>query len=106
MKYLSLSVPGYGPIDAPGNIPTGGMSTSGKAILKAGINAFLVAAVLLALFFLIWGGIQWSTSQGDKDKLEAAKKRVVFSIIGLLVSFFSFVILQVLGAFFKVPLLG
>jgi hypothetical protein len=59
------------------------------------INILLIAAVLIALFFLIWGGIRWITSGGDKTKVEEARKHIVAAIIGLIVAFLAYFIIQV-----------
>lgn len=108
-KLLSLTVPGIDgksqQIAAPGGVPTGGIETGQKAI-GTGTSLLIVVAVILAIFFLIWGGIQWTTSQGDKSKLDAARKKITFAIIGLIVVILSFFIVSVFGYFFGVQLLG
>src|SRR5581483_9188951 len=35
-----------------------------------------IAAVLVALFFLVWGGIQWILSGGEKGKVDNARKLI------------------------------
>lgn len=45
----------------------------------------LIAAALLALLFLLWGGIQWILSGGDKAQLESARNRITGALIGLVV---------------------
>lgn len=61
--------------------------------------AFIIA-VLVALFFLIWGGIKWITSGGDKGGVEAARNQIIAAIVGLIIVFLSFFILNlVLGLF-------
>jgi hypothetical protein len=64
------------------------------------INILLVAAVLIALFFLIWGGIRWITSGGDKGKVEEARKHIVAAIIGLVVAFLAYFIIQIILTIF------
>ncbi len=67
------------------------------------ITYLLIAGALVAIIFLIWGGIKWITSGGDKAKVEAAQKTIVGAIIGLIVVFASFLILNiVLNILFKV----
>lgn len=108
MRYLTLSVPDYGQIKAPGGIPTGGLEPggTGQKILQTGIELFFIAAVVIALIVMIFSGIQWITSGGDKQKLASARNRLVFAIIGLVVVFLAFFIIGVIGYVFKVPLLG
>lgn len=64
------------------------------------ITIAFVIAVLIALFFLVWGGIKWITSGGDKGGVEAARNQIIAAIIGLIIVFLAFFILNlVLGLF-------
>lgn len=95
MKYISLSLPGGYNIQPPSGIPTGGLEKGGdgQKLIQLGIEIIFVAGVSLAVIFVIISGIQWITSGGDEKKVEAAKGRLTYSIIGLLI---------VAGAFFIV----
>ena len=55
---------------------------------------------------MVIGGMQWITSGGDKTKLEAARKRITYAIIGLIVALMSFLIVNILGYLFGVKLLN
>lgn len=65
--------------------------------------AFIIA-VLIALGFLIWGGIKWITSGGDKAGVEAARNGIIAAIIGLIIVFLSFFILNLVLGFFHINL--
>src|SRR6266700_3103059 len=52
-------------------------------IVGAAVAFILVAAALIALFFLIWGGIRWIMSAGDKAKVDSARQTITAAIIGL-----------------------
>lgn len=67
----------------------------GKVIVFA-----LIAAALIALFFLIWGGIKWILSGGDKAKVEAARNTLIAAIVGLIITFLAFFLLQIVFNFF------
>lgn len=104
MEYLALRLPGGYTINAPGNLPQGGYGSAKFAtIIQTGIIILVAAAVILALLYLIWGGVNWITSGGDKQKLAQAKQKITFSIIGLLVVFFSFFMINFLFRFFRLP---
>ena len=75
-------------------------------IVGAAVTFILIIAVLIALFFLIWGGISWITSGGDKAKVAAARSRITYAIIGLVVTLVAFFIVSVVGYIFNVPLVG
>lgn len=64
------------------------------------VAAAFIIATLIALLFLIWGGIKWITSGGDKAGVEGARNQIIAAIIGLIVVFLAFFILNlVLGLF-------
>lgn len=56
-----------------------------KTVVIVGGLAFLV--------YLMWGGIQWVTSGGDKTKLDEAQHKIYNSMVGLgvLVASYAFV---------------
>jgi len=49
------------------------------------VNYFLVIVGLVAVVFLIWGGVQYIISAGQEEKIESAKKTITYAILGLLV---------------------
>lgn len=100
MKLLSLSINGT-TINNPGGIPTGGIFET-QVILRSVVTYFVIAGIILALVYLVLGGISWITSGGDKQKLAQAKNRITFAIIGLLVVFLSFFILSFVYYFFRI----
>lgn len=76
--------------------------TSGNfgATLGSLITLAFVAAIVVALVFLIWGGIKWIMSGGDKTALEEARNHVVAAIVGLVIVFLVFFVLNLLVFFF------
>ena len=104
-QLLSLKVPGENgsiEIQAPANIPTEGFSGSGGKILSLGVSILLIGATIFAFGFLLYGGINWMTSEGDKTKVESARRTITFAILGLLVCFLSFFVINMVGAALKV----
>lgn len=104
MKYLSLKLPGGQTIESPRSIPSGGIDKVGD-IFKNAYTILLIITVVLSIVFIIFGGIQWITSGGDKGKVDAARKKVTWAVIGLIVAFASFLIVGLIGFFFDVNLL-
>ena len=106
IEKIALTLPGPGGsvrISAPGGIPTAGyFSWNFPRIIETGLTLLIIASVILALFFLIWGGLSWITSEGDKQKLAAARQKITYSIIVLLIVFLSFFIVNFLFRFFNV----
>ena len=70
------------------------------SILGFVITIAFVIAIIVALLFLVWGGIKWITSGGDKAGVETARNQIIAAIIGLIIVFLAFFILNlVLGLF-------
>lgn len=59
---------------------------------------YSIAAIVL-IFMLIWGAFDWITSEGDKEKLQAAQRKIINAFIGILLFAAAFAIIQVLGQF-------
>lgn len=69
-------------------------------VITTTITVLLIGATIIALFFLIWNGIRWVTSGGDKGKVDEARKGIIAAIIGLVLAFLAYFILSlVLGLF-------
>lgn len=65
------------------------------------INLVFIVAILIAVFYLIYGGIKWIMSRGNKEQVEAARNHIVATVIGLSIVFLAFLIVNlVLGFFF------
>lgn len=101
MKELALTFPGGEILRTPSS-PNFDFSLN--SVLQTGLKLMLVLAILLALFFIIWAGIQWIMSGGNKEGLEKAKGRLTYAIIGLIVALFAFAIINVFEAFLGINL--
>jgi len=60
------------------------------------IQLLLVIAVIVSLFFLIWGGVRYIMSGGDKGKIDSARGTVIAAIVGLIISLAAFFIVNVI----------
>lgn len=60
----------------------------------------IVLAIVIALIYLLYGGIKWITSRGEKDQVESARNHIIAAILGLVVVFLAvFIVSIVLAAF-------
>lgn len=105
MQYLALSVPTYGQIAPPAGVPSGGLGTLEK-ILQVGLTLAIILALVLTIFFIIFSGIQWITSGGDKQKLQNARNRLTYAIVGLIVVLLAIFIIRLIGGLFNIGLFG
>ncbi len=65
-----------------------------KNIPQFVITLLFVVGIIVALAYLIYGGIKWIISGGDKAAVDAARKHIVAAIIGLVIVVTAFVILN------------
>ncbi|HUC20197.1 MAG TPA: hypothetical protein VMR98_01740 [Candidatus Polarisedimenticolaceae bacterium] len=56
------------------------------SFLQQAANVFLFAAGIVALIFLIIGGVRYITSTGDAGRIQSAKDTMLYAIIGLIVT--------------------
>ena len=91
------------PIQVPP--PPGGFRDITDAISNIMRMVFIVAIILL-LFYFIWGGIKWLTSGGDKAQTEAARSHLTAAIIGFAIVALAYAIVRVIGSFFGVDIFG
>ena len=109
-KILSLTSSVYAQSDAAISLtPAGQFNTLGglsfSDIISAVVMLVLVIAALIAFFFLIYGGIKWITSGGDKEQTAAAQGTLTAAIIGLAIVFSTWAILNLIGTFFGIGIL-
>lgn len=105
MNYLALTLPGGGSVKAPGGIPEGGL-TLVETIFGNVLTIMITIAVIFTIVGIVWSGIQWITSGGDKSKVQSARSRMVWAVVGLCIALGTFLILNIIGYFFKVDLLN
>lgn len=83
-----------------GNICNNADSNSVQNVIGTIINWIFVGVTIIALLYLIWGGFKWIISAGDKAKVEDAQRHIVNALIGLVLVFLSYIILNIVLAFF------
>lgn len=73
-------------------------------IVSSLITLVLIITVVIALFFLIYGGIRWIISGGDKTAVENARNTIVAAIVGLVIALLAFFILNIIGGLFNITI--
>lgn len=61
---------------------------------------FSIAGILL-LLFLIWGGFSYLTSMGDPKKAAAGRQKITYAILGFVIIFISYWLVQIIDYVFK-----
>ena len=73
-------------------------------IVGALIVLILVIAAVVFFFMLLIGGVRWIASGGDKAQTEAARNQITAAIIGLVIVFAAWAILQLIDLFFGIDI--
>lgn len=63
-----------------------------QTFIQSVIQVLVTLAGLVSAGFFVWGGIGYITSSGDPEKLDRAKKTIVYSAIGLVIVLGAFVL--------------
>lgn len=100
--YLTLAPHAFGATLCPsGASDFAGLCTvSITGIIGPLINLIFIIAVIAALLYLVFGGFKWLTSGGDKQSVASAREHIIAAIIGLVIIFLSYFILQIVVGFF------
>lgn len=75
------------------------------AVLSAAIPFIFAFAGIALLVMLMLGGFSLLTSAGDSKKLDSGKKQITYAIVGFLVIFISFWIVQLIGKIFNLSVI-
>jgi len=70
------------------------------------ISIILIVAALAFFFMLVFGGIQWLVSGGDKAATESARGRITAALIGLIIVFAAWAIIVLVQTFLGITLVG
>lgn len=74
--------------------------------ISRAINIALMVAAILVFVYLVWGGIQWIMSGGDKAKTEEARSRITAAIVGLAVVAAAWAVMLLVQYFFGLDIFG
>lgn len=77
-----------------------------ETLISSAIMVILVVAALAFLFMLILGGIRYITSGGDKGATESARGQITAALIGLVIVFAAWAIINLVTVFFGIDILS
>jgi hypothetical protein len=76
-----------------------------QKFIPALVNFALIVGSLYFLANIVAGAIQWISSGGDKASLEAARSRITNSVVGIVILFAIYAVLNLIAAFFNIRIL-
>lgn len=65
--------------------------------IKSNYNMAIAIAGILAVLMIIVAGVQWVTSGGNSEMISSAKKRIGGALVGLLIAYLSYTILNTIN---------
>lgn len=74
------------------------------SLISGFIRLTIVVAAIVFFFILVFGGIQWIASGGDKAQTEAARNRITAALVGLVIVFAAWAIVALINTFFHVDI--
>jgi len=81
-------------------------TTDVPKLIGSAISFIFVIAVVVAIFFLLYGALKWIYSGGDKAAIESARGTITAAVIGLVILFLGFLIFTVVLGFFGINILS
>ncbi|MCL4386828.1 hypothetical protein M1307_00340 [Patescibacteria group bacterium] len=102
IKEIALTIGGKN-IEAPGGIPMGGTNALPK-VVGGLVMALYLVAIFFSLIMLIWGGLNYTMSAGNKEKLQNAKDKIKFALIGLVVALLAYPLVTIFLKMFGLTL--
>jgi len=73
-------------------------------IIAGLIRLILVVAAIVFFFILVIGGIRWIASGGDKAQTETARNQITAALVGLVIVFAAWAIVQLINVFFGIDI--
>jgi uncharacterized membrane protein YidH (DUF202 family) len=59
--------------------------TTNNGIIHKATQVISVLAGIAAVLTIVWGGIQYITSEGNPEEVSKAKKTIIYAIVGIVV---------------------
>lgn len=87
----------------PPSIGSGDNSVGGTAvgsIVSGTMGVMFIASFAMAFAYLVFGGVQWITSGGDKASLEAARNKIIHALVGLVIVASTWAVITLVAEFF------
>lgn len=80
------------------------INTDLGSFVSKSFSAVILVAGLATFMYLVYGGLQWIMSGGDKGKLEEARSKITNGIIGLAIVASAWAVYLLVDYFFGIGL--
>ena len=65
-----------------------------NSLVKNVVNIILWVVGILSVIMMVWGGIKYTTSAGDSNKVTSAKNTIIYAVIGLIIAIMAYAIVN------------
>ena len=76
------------------NIVCKNQGDNASSLIATLVNTLLFLVGAISVVMIIWGGITYTTSTGDSGRVTRAKNTILYAIVGLVVSFLAYAIVN------------
>lgn len=94
---------GFGPLGLEGNSSATTADVTFATFISSVIGVISIVAIIWFTFVLLTGGISYLSAGADKGAVESARKRIANGLIGLLITLFGLVLLNLIGYLIGIP---
>jgi Type IV secretion system pilin len=99
---LFLTIGGYN-VDAPTGLRTEFQGNGALANIAVAAFFYIIPIVgIIGFLFFLWSGFEFLTSKGDPKALAAAKARLTYAVVGLVVIFSAYLITLFVTELFRI----
>jgi uncharacterized membrane protein YidH (DUF202 family) len=104
-KYVAICFPGQTQgqqqcVTPPNQVPR----VDPETIMRNAMTILIITAVILVVIYIMWGGVRWIMSRGDKQQIQGARNNITYALIGLVVVFLAFFLVSIIGYLFGVQI--
>jgi len=88
-------------VEGPLNRPGQPQFTNLASVVSNALPFIYPIAGILVLAYFLWGGFEYLTSMGDPKKAEAARGKLTNAVVGFVIIFTAYWIVQIVDYVFK-----
>jgi len=83
LEYILAAKDLIGKVTPPSGFVT---ETDPNIAVKKVFDMMWLAAMVLAVFFIIWGGLKFISSRGEPGKIKEAQDTILYAVLGLVIA--------------------
>jgi len=68
-------------------------------LVRLALNIAILAVIVVSVFMIVWSGFKLAISSGKQDKIDEAKKAILYSFLGIGVAIAAYVAVAIIFKF-------